>query len=132
VSQENVEIVQAAIAAYMSDDEATFHKLADPDIVISGRPDQPDARDHRGYDGMLRASAEWLEAWDEQTFEAAEVWHAGDLVFVRTRESGRGRLSGVLMESESVFVFTLSRHRIVRVQIFGSENEALKAVGLAE
>ena len=132
MSQEDVEIVKAAIAAYMSGDEATFRRLADPDIVFSGRPDQPDARDHHGYDGMLRASAEWLEAWDEQTFEAVEVWDAGEFVFARARESGRGRLSGVPMESESVFVFTLSRRRIVRLQIFGSEREALKAVGLTE
>ena len=132
MSQENVEIVQRAMAAYMRDDEATVRKLVAPDIVISTRPDQPDGREHHGYDGMLRASAEWLEAWDGHTIEAARVWHAGDLVFVATRESGRGKISGVLLETESTFVYTLSQDRIVRIQIFGSEREAVEAVGLAE
>jgi hypothetical protein len=36
------------------------------------------------------------------------------------------------MEHESTFVYTLSQGRIVRIQVFGSEREALKAVGLAE
>jgi ketosteroid isomerase-like protein len=132
MSHENVEIVQRAMAAYMGNDEATFRKLAAPDIVISGRPDQPDVRDHHGYDGMLRASAEWLEAWDDHTIEAARVWDAEDFVFVGTRESGRGRISGVPLETESIFVYTLSQGRIVRIQIFGSEREAVQAVGLAE
>src|SRR6476469_3941902 len=132
MSQENVEIVRRAMAAYMRDDEATVRGLAAPDIVISSRPDQPDVRDHHGYDGMLRASAEWLEAWDAHTIEAARFWHAGDFVFVGTRESGRGKISGISLETESTFVFTMGQDRIVRIQIFGSEREALKAVGLEE
>jgi ketosteroid isomerase-like protein len=131
MSQENVEIVHRAMAAYMGNDEATVRKLVAPDLVISMRPDQPDTGEHHGYDGMLRASAEWLEAWDEQTFESARVWDAEDFVFVGTRESGRGKVSGVPMEHESTFVCTLSQGRIVRIQIFGSEREAIDAVGLA-
>jgi hypothetical protein len=65
-----------------------------------------------GYDGMLRASAHWLEAWDEQTFEAVRLWDAEDLVFLGARESGRGKISGIPMEHESTFVFTLSGGRL--------------------
>jgi ketosteroid isomerase-like protein len=132
MSQENLEIVQRAMAAYMRDDEAAVRKLVAPDVVIAMRPDQPDTRERHGYDGMLRASEEWLEAWDEQTFEAARLWDAEDFVFVGTRESGRGKISGILVEHESIFVFTLSDDRIVRIQVFGSEREALDAMGLAE
>jgi ketosteroid isomerase-like protein len=132
MSQENVEIVREAMEAYMGNDQATVRKIVAPDVVISTRPDQPDVREHHGYDGMLRASAEWLEAWDEHTMEAARVWDAGDLVILATRESGRGKISGVPLETESIFVYTLSQGKIVRIQIFGSEREALQAVGLAE
>jgi ketosteroid isomerase-like protein len=132
MSQENVEIVQRAMAAYMGNDEATVRKLVAPDVVISTRPDQPDVREHHGYDGMLRASAEWLEAWDDHTMKAARVWDAGEFVILATRESGRGKISGVPLETESIFVYTLSQGRIVRIQIFGSEREALQAAGLSE
>jgi ketosteroid isomerase-like protein len=132
MSQENVQIVQRALAAYMNDDEATLRALAAEDMVTSARPDQPDPRDHHGYEGFMRSTAEWLEAWDEHAFEATRIWSAANFVFVGTQESGRGRISGVPMEAQSTFVFTLSQRRIVRLQIFGSEDEALKAVGLAE
>jgi ketosteroid isomerase-like protein len=99
-----MEIVRRAFAAYMRNDEATMRKLATPDVLISSRPDQPDVRDHRGYGGLLQASAEWLEAWDEHTIEAARMWDAEDFVFVATRESGRGKISGVPMQTESIFV----------------------------
>ena len=132
MSQENVEIVKLALAAYMNDDEATLRALTAEDMVTSGRPDQPDPRDHHGYEGFLQSSAEWLEAWDQHAFEATRIWGAADFVFVGTQESGRGRISGVPMETQSTFVFTLSQRRIARIEIFGSEDEALKAVGLAE
>ena|SRR5436190_6134038 len=132
MSQENVEIVRRAMTAYLNDDDGTVRKLVAPDIVVSTRPDQPDVREHRGYDGMLRASAEWLEAWDQESFEAVRVWDAESFVFVAMRESGQGRLSGVPIENDSIFVYTLSQGRIVRIQIFGSEREALTAVGLEE
>jgi ketosteroid isomerase-like protein len=132
MSQENVEIVRAAFAAYMSDDEQTFRQLTAPDIVISTRPGQPDVHDHRGYAGLLQSSAEWLEAWDEHIFEAACMWDVEEFVFVHTRESGLGRMSRVPIETESVFVCTLSEGRITRMQSFETEADALKAVGLEE
>jgi ketosteroid isomerase-like protein len=132
ISEQNVEIVPAAFDAYLRGDEATVRKFAAPEILISLRPDQPDVRDNRGYEGLVRTSAEWLEAWDEHTFEAVRVWDVTDFVLVATRDSGRGKVSGVPMENESLFVFTLSQGKIVRLQIFGSEGEALEAIGLAE
>jgi ketosteroid isomerase-like protein len=130
MSQENVEIVEAAIAAYLTDDEVAVRELVVPDLVISTRPDQPDVLDHHGYEGLLRASAEWVEAWTEHTFEVVRAWDAGDFVFVCVRESGRGKTSGVPMETETTFLYTLSERKIIRLQIFSSEQEALKAVGL--
>jgi ketosteroid isomerase-like protein len=131
VARENVEIVQAALAAYMRHDLAGVRALIASDVVFSGRADQPDARDHHGHGGLLEASAEWLEAWDRHTLEAARIWEAGDgIVFIAGRESGRGKTSGVPIETEQVYVSTVRGAKIVSIQIFGSEQEALEAVGL--
>jgi ketosteroid isomerase-like protein len=132
MSQENVEIVRAAYAAYMSGDDATSRELLAPDFVLSARPDQPDVRDHRGYDGLLDASTEWTEAWDEHTLEAARIWAVGDFVFVAAMETARGKGSGIPMDTETFFVNTLTGGQIARIQIFGSEREALRAMGLEE
>jgi ketosteroid isomerase-like protein len=129
---ENVEIVRAAVDAYFRGDEAALRELIAPDIVIKTRPDQPDVSDHHGYEGLVQMGAEWVEAWDEHTFEVVRMWDVGDLVFVSARESSRGKMSGVPMRSESTFLYTLSQGKIVRMQIFGSEREAREAVDLAE
>jgi ketosteroid isomerase-like protein len=132
MSQGNVEIVRVLFAAYMQDDAATVRDLTDVNLVISGRPDQPDVDDFHGYEGLLQSSAQWREVWDEHTFEATGFRDAGDLVFVSAREWGKGRASGVPIESRSTFVVKLSHGKVVRIQIFSTEREALKAVGLAE
>jgi ketosteroid isomerase-like protein len=132
VSQENVEIVRAMLAAYRRSDEAAVRQLAAPDIVISTRPDQPDPSDRRGAEGVWQAGAEWVDAWDEHIYEETRLWDSGDFVFVCVRESGRGRTSRVPMEAESIFVFTVRHKKVARMQIFASEHEALKAVGLEE
>src|SRR5437763_15453989 len=101
MSQENVEIVQAAFAAYLRHDLEAVRALVSPDIVLSPRPDQPDAWDHHGYNGLRQASAEWLGAWDGHTLEAARTWEARDgLVFMAGRESGRGKTSGIPIDTE--------------------------------
>jgi ketosteroid isomerase-like protein len=127
MSQENVEIVKAAFEAYLRNDEITMRELTDPEVVLSSRPDQPDAGEDRGYEGLLRMSAEWVEAWEGHTIEAVRIQDHGDLVFVSTREQGRGRTSGILIESEAMFVMTVRLGKIVRIEIFGSEREALEA-----
>ena len=132
MSQENVEIVRAMLAAYRRSDEATVRQLAAPDIVISTRPDQPDPSERHGAEAVWEAGAEWVDAWDEHIYEETRLWDSGDFVFVCVRESGRGRTSGVPMESESTFVFTVRRGKVARMQIFASEHQALQAVGLEE
>jgi ketosteroid isomerase-like protein len=132
MSQENVEIVQAAFAAYLRDDEVAVGEVFDPDVRIATRPDQPDVQELHGLAGLRRASSEWTDAWAQHTIEAVEFLDAGDSVLVRAREEGRGRTSSVSMQTESTFVFTLSNAKVARIQIFGSHAEALKAVGLEE
>ena len=132
MSRENVEIVQAAFAAYLRDDEAAGGELIDPDVRISTRPDQPDTRELHGLAGLRQASSEWTDAWAEHTIEAVEFLEAGDFVLVRTREEGRGRTSGIPMQTASTFVFTLRNRKVERIQIFGSHVDALETVGLAE
>jgi len=48
------------------------------------------------------------------------------------RQRGRGKASGAPMDAEATFVFTVREGLIARWQMFSSEEQALKAVGLAE
>jgi ketosteroid isomerase-like protein len=131
MSQANVEVVQAAFAAYFRGDEPALLELAAPDVIVTQRPDQPDVRDYHGHDGLIQAMTEWVGAWDDYVIEMLRVRDIDDLVFVVIRQRGRGKASGVPIEGEATFVFRVRHGKVVRWQMFGSEQEALKAVGLA-
>lgn len=130
MSQENIKVVQAAVEAYFRGDERAMLELVDPDIVVTQLADQPDVRPYRGHDGMLQAMAGWVETWDDYAIEVLDIKDVGDNVLVSLHQRGRGQASGVEMEGDVYFVYTVQRGKIVRWQMFRSEGEALEAAGL--
>jgi ketosteroid isomerase-like protein len=132
VSEENVEIVQGAVAAYFRGDERALREVTDPELTVTTRPDQPDVRDHRGVDGLIAFLGEWAEAWADYSFEILRFRDAGDVVIATARQRGQGKLSGVPIDAEVTFAFSVRNGKIVRLQMFGFEQQALEALGLAE
>jgi ketosteroid isomerase-like protein len=132
VASTNAEIVQAAFDAYFRGDERAWLELAAPDIVVTQFPDQPDVRDYRGRDGLLQVMTGWIGTWDDYSIEILRARDVGGLVFVTALQRGRGKGSGVPMEGEVTFVFTVRQGAVTRWQMFHSEQEALDAVKLDE
>ena len=132
MSRESVDVVQAAIDAYVRGDESAMLDRAAPDIIVTQFPDQPDVRDYRGHEGLLQVMAEWIGIWDDWSVEILHIREIGDRVLVDARQRGRGKGSGAPFEVEVAFVFTVGHDKIVRWQMFHSEQQALKAVGLSE
>jgi ketosteroid isomerase-like protein len=106
--------------------------IVDPEVTVTTRPDQPDVSDHHGVDGLIAFLGEWAEAWAEYTFEVQRVRNLGDLVIASARQRGQGKRSGVPIDDEVTFVFSVRNGRIVRLQMFGVEQQALEALGLAQ
>ena len=132
MSQENMEIVRAAIDAYFRGDESAMLDRAAPDVIVTQFPDQPDVRDYHGHEGLLQVMAEWTGTWDDWSVEILRTREIGDRVLVGARQRGRGKSSGAPVEGEVAFVFTVRHGKIARWQMFHSEQQALEAVGLAE
>jgi ketosteroid isomerase-like protein len=131
MSQENVEIVQTGFDAYLRGDLPAMLDRFASDVVVTTRPDQPDVRDFHGHDGLMEQLKEWVDTWDGFSIEILRIRDAGDVVIVIAREHGQGTRSGVPMDDEVTFVFTIGGAKVIRWQMFGSEPEALKAAGLA-
>lgn len=131
LSKENIDLVQRTIGAYFSGDEFALREAAHDDITVTTRPDQPDARDHHGTDGLLDFLGEWAEAWEDYSFDVLRVWDQGDRVYLTARQSGHGKRSGIPIDGEVTFVFSLRDSRIVRLQMFATEQLALLAVEAA-
>jgi ketosteroid isomerase-like protein len=131
MSQENVEIVRAAYEAYERGDLAGMLKDADPEQVIY-RPD-PDGRTYRGPEGFLQAFIDWTEGFDEFRANVGEFIDANDSqVIVRVHQHAVGAQSGVPIEADFWFVHTITDRKIVRLDMYSREAQALEAAGLRE
>jgi ketosteroid isomerase-like protein len=130
MSQENVEIVRR-LGEAMNAGEPDF-SIFHPALVYHPRSDEPDPSAHIGrdaFEGLLRG---YLESFSDLRFEVLEVIDAGDRVVASTMIHGRGAASGASVEDAYVFVYRLRDGLVVEGWEFRTEQEALKAVGLAE
>ena len=132
MSQENLELVQAAFDAYSRGDEPALLELVAADVVITQFPEQVDVRDYHGHEGFRQVMTEWIGSWDDRSIEILGARELGGLVLATARQRGRGIASGAPMDAEATFVFTVRDGLIARWQMFSSEEQALEAVGLIE
>jgi ketosteroid isomerase-like protein len=132
MGQENVELVRSLFDAYLRGEEGAALELISPGIAVTQFPDQLDGRTFHGHDGVREAMDSWINAWDEWSIELLSAREIGADVLAIALQRVRGKTSGALITSEAAFVFTIREALIVRWQMFGTEAEALKAVGLEQ
>jgi ketosteroid isomerase-like protein len=133
MSKENVEIVRNAFDAFTRGDIDGVLRLCDENILITQAPELPGVSpQQRGHSGMLEAFGIWPEQWDDYHIEILRIADPGDYVVATTKQGGRGKQSGVEVEMEFTFVFTVRDEKIVEWQIFMHEDQALEAAGLKE
>jgi ketosteroid isomerase-like protein len=71
------------------------------------------------------------DAWQEFTVQAERFIDFGERVLVLTRERGRGRLSGIEVQSQpTAHLWTLRNGVVVRFQVFWNREDGLRATGL--
>ena len=128
-----MEIVRAAIGAFVRRDYEGVLSLCDEDIEITqavgfaGIPDKL-----HGHAGVLEAFDLWAEQWDDYQTEILRVADLGDYVMVAQMVRGRGKCSGVQVEMPLPLLFSVRTGKISEWHMFASEKEALKAVGLED
>ena len=132
MSEENVEVVQRGYEAWERGDLSVAIGIADPEMVTNVAPPIPVAGTYRGAEGFLRVTLDWAEAFDELVMTGEEFIDAGDRVVVRTLHKSRGVGSGVPVENDIWYVWTIRSGKAVRVDIFNERTQALKAAGLSE
>jgi ketosteroid isomerase-like protein len=133
MSQENVVIVRDAFGAFSRNDIEGVLRLCDENIVVTQPPELPGVSPQQhGHSGVLEAFEIWPEQWDDYRIEILRMADRGDRVLVTTRQGGRGKQSGIQVEMAIMMVFTLRNQKIVEMQIFMREDQALEAAGLSE
>ncbi len=131
MSQENVEIVRGAWEAAERHDNAAVFGLYDADVEIQGLHGLGD-RVYRGLGGVREFWRDWSTAWSEFGSDVEEWIDAGDEVIAVMHLWGRGRGSGVAVEGRQSHVWTVRGGKMLRLRVYDTRDEALKAAGLED
>ncbi len=128
-SSANVELVRSIYARWGGGD-FSFTDWARPDIefeIVGG----PDPGSWTGLAGMLRGWRQWLAAWDSYAAAADEFRELdAERVLVLGRMSGRGKASGVNVETEFANVLHIRDDAIAELRLYSSRERAFTDLGL--
>jgi ketosteroid isomerase-like protein len=130
----SVEIVRRIWDAWERGDTDAALALYDPDVEAAGLAEAVGTKggksdSYRGMEGLRRWMRDFSESFDDFLAQPEEFVDVGDGVVVRVRMSGRGKRSGA--PSELVFwnAYKLRNGRVVRLQTYAKEAEAIRAAG---
>jgi ketosteroid isomerase-like protein len=134
MSQENVEVLRSAVAAFNRGDMDAFLEHWTPDIdyrAVEGAPD-----DHgpiKGKEPLRAYVQDWIDTFDDFRQEPVEVIDVGgDRVIAVIRISGRAKLSGVETDLTYAALYTLRDGKVARGREYWTKEEALQAAGLPD
>jgi len=121
MSQENVDVVRRFLALEI--DEALDY--ADPGIVWN----PVEEASAQGHQAVRASSDRWKSEWDDYELVPEEFADMGDRVVATVRLRGRGRGSGIEIDARFYDVYTLRDRKIVRMDQFTEQAEALELAG---
>ena len=132
MSQENVEIVRAALDALNREDIDAALKDAAPDFVFDfSRSVGLEAGVYK-LDQMRTFFGQWVgEMWESSRFEADEFIEAGEQVVMPLTGYHRGR-DGIEVQARGTLVWTIDNGAITCITYYQERDAALEAAGLRE
>jgi ketosteroid isomerase-like protein len=132
MSQENVEVVRAAISAFCRRDLDEMVSYWDHEIEVDwSQSPGVEAGVYQGEKAAKGFVSTFLEAFDRVEIIPDDFIPHGEHVLVPHRVCMEGR-DGIVVEARGTFVHTVRNGRVVRLTMYRDVSEALKAVGLEE
>jgi ketosteroid isomerase-like protein len=127
-----VDTLEAVYDAINRADLDEILHLQAEDVEWHGPVAFPDlAGPHRGHAGVRSYAGHISDAWEEFTVRPERFVDLGERVLVLTRERGRGRLSGIEVQSRpTAHLWTLRDGVVVRFQVFWDREEGFEAAGV--
>jgi ketosteroid isomerase-like protein len=132
MSEENVEVVRRAIAAYNRRDFDAMRALNHPDMELDWSASRGlEAGIYQGLEEVLRFYQNFLQTFEEVLIEPDRFIESGDSVIVPNSARVRGR-DGIETVARSALVFEVRSGRLARICLYQETREALEAAGLSE
>ena len=131
MSQENVEVVRAGLAAWNAGDMDAVRETHDPSVIARAIEGWPEPGPFVGRDEVMRQYERLRAAWDADALEPiSDFLDAGDRVIVRVILHGAG--FGPEVNLECTIVYTVRERRVFYIEYFWNHDDALEAAGLRE
>ena len=128
--ESSVALVQRLYDAWAAGDTETALAGIDPDIEWIEPADNPDGQARRGPEGVLASMAQWTQPFEDYAYEIMERTDLGAQVLFGLVQRGRGRASGVRVESRIWHLWTVKAGRAARLEMFMDRDAALAAAGV--
>jgi ketosteroid isomerase-like protein len=134
MSQDNVEILRRANAAFNSGDREGMLAVLHPDVELRDLQHAPDAPEVMyGTEAVMAYLDQWDAVFDTFTAEIEEYIDAGDSVIVVAHWHATGRDSGLATNLHTADLYEFADGKIVRATTaYADKHAALKAVGIEE
>ena len=138
MSQENVELARAALAAFAELDEGLVgrERVAEffaQDVTTTYSGFLEEETTLRGADEFLKFRAAWMEPYDDFIYEPVKIIDAGgSRVVVILHQRGKPHDSDSWVEMDYGLVYTVEEGLITRGDFYAIPEKALEAAGLRE
>jgi len=132
MSQENVELVRGMCEAFLAGDVAAALDVLHAEVIWHGTIGGiEEGRTAHGHNEVIQGFMESLRDWESHSLEIEDYLDAGDSVVVLWHEVGRGKRSGVEVETRTAVVYTVRDEEVIEVQGYMDRRQALQAAGLS-
>ena len=131
MSEENVEIVRAAIDAYNRGDHEAALKDAAPELEYDLSRATGPLPGVYARDQVVPFLSEFAENWQSVRIEPHEFIEVGEQVIVPWTAHMMGR-DGIEVQARVAWTWTIREGRVERLCMYQEREEALEAAGLSE
>lgn len=131
MSQENVETVRRMYRAFHAEDAQGALALFDAQAVIDATR-SADGAIGQGPQGLTTIIGRWVGAFDDWREVIEEIRDLGSHVFVLATQHGRGKLSGVDVQTRYALLFEVAGGKITAMTLYPDPAEALEAASAPE
>jgi ketosteroid isomerase-like protein len=131
MSQEDVDLVLDHLAATNERDfrRAMTHYAEDVVLVVD-RAAFLEGGTFEGREAVGGWFGNWLATFEPgYHFDIEEARDLGDVVFLSATHRGRGRTSGIEVEGQTGYLYSVRNGKIVRVELHRTPADALAAAG---
>jgi uncharacterized protein len=129
VAEPNVNALKRGYAALNRGDLSVVLELLHPEIEWHEPAPSPDAGTHRGRESFERFLRGWLESFEDFRVEPEQIVERGDVLIAVVRQSGKGRASGVGVDTRLAHLWSVEAGQAVRWEAIANPDEALAADG---